>query len=140
RPAYELRLNTRSKKLILSGGESVKLTVKQSTRQIILNALDLTVNAAEVHGKALPKTAINSDGKAELLTIAAPEELAPVEHTLALKFDGKINQFGRGLFYAKYQEQCTGTKKMFLGTQFEATDARRLFPCWDETVFRARFH
>jgi len=126
-------------RLTFSGREIVKLNVEQSTRQIILNALDLTVSAAEVDGKAVPKTAINFDSKAELLAIALSDELTPGEHTLALKFDGKINQFGRGLFYAKYQEQGTGAKKMFLGTQFEATDARRLFPCWDEPVFRARF-
>ena len=67
------------------------------------------------------------------------DELTPGEHMLTLKFAGKINQFGRGLFYGKYQEQGTGAKKLFLGTQFEATDARRLFPCWDEPAFRARF-
>src|SRR5205814_3797488 len=70
---------------------------------------------------------------------ASHEELTPGEHTLSIRFAGKINQFGLGLFYAKYQEQGAGAKKMFLGTQFEATDARRLFPCWDEPVFRARF-
>src|SRR6266487_3553973 len=62
-----------------------------------------------------------------------------VLNALALSFSGKINQQGQGLFYARYQEQGSGTKKIMLGTQFEATDARRLFPCWDEPVFRARF-
>src|SRR6266568_898843 len=62
-----------------------------------------------------------------------------VLNALELSFSGKINQQGQGLFYARYQEQGSGTKKIMLGTQFEATDARRLFPCWDEPVFRARF-
>ncbi len=60
-------------------------------------------------------------------------------HTLTLSFTGKINQQGQGLFYARYQEQGTNAQKTMLGTQFEATDARRLFPCWDEPSFRARF-
>src|SRR4029450_13162056 len=30
-------------------------------------------------------------------------------------------------------------RKVMLGTQFEATDARRFFPCWDEPAFRSRF-
>src|SRR5436305_7848505 len=127
------------KKLTFAGRETVKLNVEKSSREIVLNALDLTITDAEIDGKTVPKTAIKFDGKNELLTIASPQELTPGEHALALKFTGKINQFGRGLFYAKYQEEGTGAKKMFLGTQFEATDARRLFPCWDEPVFRARF-
>jgi len=127
------------KKLTFAGRETVKLNVEEPSREIILNALDLTITDAEIDRKTVPKTAIKFDAKNELLTIATPEELTPGEHTLAVRFTGKINQFGRGLFYAKYQEQATGAKKMFLGTQFEATDARRLFPCWDEPIFRARF-
>src|SRR5262249_25915951 len=42
-------------------------------------------------------------------------------------------------FYMRYQEQGSGARKVILGTQFEATDARRFFPCWDEPAFRARF-
>src|SRR6184192_3380544 len=136
---YAIWVKPDLKKLAFAGRETVKLKVAEPTRELILNALDLRITDAEIDGKTVPKTAIKFDAKNELLTIATPEELTPGEHTLALRFTGKINQFGRGLFYAKYQEQGTGAKKMLLGTQFEATDARRLFPCWDEPVFRARF-
>src|SRR5205807_10610430 len=75
----------------------------------------------------------------ELLTIALPNELPAGEHTIALEFSGKITPKGRGLYYMPYQEQGTGAKKVALGTQFEPSDARRFFPCWDEPSFRARF-
>jgi aminopeptidase N len=136
---YAIWIKPDVKKLTFAGHETVRLKVEQATSQLILNAADLTVNDAQVDGKTIPKRAIKFDAKNELLTITVPGELTPGEHTLALKFTGTINQFGRGLFYGKYQEQGTGSKKVFLGTQFEATDARRLFPCWDEPVFRARF-
>src|SRR5437867_10072273 len=57
------------KKLTFSGRETVKLNIEQPTREIILNALDLTVSNAEIDGKAVPKTAIKFDAKNELLTI-----------------------------------------------------------------------
>ena len=122
-----------------TGTETVKLSVRRSVRQLVLNALELEVADASIDGKALPGSAIKIDKKSELLTVALPSELAAGEHTLALSFTGKINQQGQGLFYAPYREQASGTKKIMLATQFEATDARRFFPCWDEPVFRARF-
>ncbi|HEX8678567.1 MAG TPA: M1 family metallopeptidase, partial [Chthoniobacterales bacterium] len=70
---------------------------------------------------------------------ALPNELPQGTHTLALTFSGKINAGGFGLYHAPYQEQGTGAKKVMLGTQLEATDARRVFPCWDEPSFRSRF-
>src|SRR5260370_34254417 len=87
----------------------------------------------------LGRSAVKIDKRNELLTLTLPSELAAGDHTLALSFSGKINQQGQGLFYMRYQEQGTGAKKIALGTQFEATDARRFFPCWDEPCFRARF-
>ena len=66
------------------------------------------------------------------MTIALAGELPAGPHSLELSFAGKINRQGQGLFYAPYQEQGTAAKKIMLGTQFEATDARRFFPCWDD--------
>ncbi len=136
---YAIWIRPDIEKLTFAGHESIKLKVEQPTREIIFNALEIAISEARVDDKALPSSSVKIDSAKELITIALPEELSAGEHTLALNFTGKINQFGRGLFYGKYQEQGTGEKKMFLGTQFEATDARRFFPCWDEPTFRATF-
>ena len=117
----------------------VKLNVRSPVHQLVLNGLELKIEAVSVDGKELPPAAIKTDNEKELLTLTLPSELAAGDHALALRFTGKINQQGQGLFYMRYQEQGSGARKVMLGTQFEATDARRFFPCWDEPAFRARF-
>ena len=136
---YAIRIQPDLAKLTFSGSETVQLSVESPTRQIVFNAFDVSVTEARIDENLIASSAVKADTKNELVTLSLPEELQHGQHTLALKFNGKINQFGRGLYYVKYQEQGTGAKKLLLGTQFEATDARRLFPCWDEPVFRARF-
>ena len=136
---YSVRIVPNIDKFTFTGTETVKLSVRSPVRQLVLNSLELKITDASLDGKVLPKSAIKTDKKNELLILALQSEFAAGDHTLALSFAGKINQQGQGLFYMPYQEQGSGTKKIMLGTQFEATDARRFFPCWDEPVFRARF-
>jgi aminopeptidase N len=136
---YSIRIVPNISQLTFTGTETVKLNVRSTVRSLVLNALDLEIAEASLDDTALPKSVIKIDKEKELLTLTLPSELAPGDHTLALGFTGKINQQGQGLFYMRYQEQGSATKKIMLGTQFEATDARRFFPCWDEPAFRARF-
>ena len=136
---YTIRIVPNIDKLTFTGTEAVKVNVRAPVRRLVLNALDIEISGASVDNQALPKSAIQIDKKKELLTLVLPSELPVGEHTLGLSFSGKINQQGQGLFYARYQEQGSGEKKIALGTQLEATDARRFFPCWDEPVFRALF-
>src|SRR6266545_3846998 len=136
---YSIRIVPKIDQFTFTGTETVKLNVRSPVHQLVLNSLELKIEAASVDGKDLPASAIKTDKEKELLMLTLPLKLAQGDHTLALRFSGKINQQGQGLFYMRYQEQGTGVPKVMLGTQFEATDARRFFPCWDEPVFRARF-
>jgi aminopeptidase N len=136
---YSVRIIPDIDTLTFAGTETVNLNVRNRVRQLVLNALELKIEAASIDGKELPASAIKTDTKNELLTLALPSELATGEHKLTLHFTGKINEQGQGLFYMRYQEQGSGARKIMLGSQFEATDARRFFPCWDEPLFRARF-
>src|SRR5947207_1383296 len=136
---YAIRIVPNLDNFTFAGSETVKLNVRGPVHQLVLNGLELKIEAASVDGKELPVSAIKADDEKELLTLALPSKLVVGDHALTLRFTGKINQQGQGLFYMRYQEQGSGARKVMLGTQFEATDARRFFPCWDEPAFRARF-
>jgi aminopeptidase N len=136
---YAIRIEPNLDTLTFTGSETVQLQVEKPVTKLVLNALEMEIASASVDGKPLPEKAIVLNAGEQTLTLNLPNELPAGAHELALKFSGKINPQGQGLFYARYREQGTNEKKTMLGTQFDATDARRMFPCWDEPVFRARF-
>src|SRR5438445_2196508 len=136
---YSIRIVPDVSKFTCSGSENVKLKASAPVHELVLNSLEIEIAKASIDGTQLSPGSIKLDSNNELLTIALPNELAIGEHSLALEFDGTITPKGRGFYYMPYQEQGTGAKKIALGTQFEPSDARRFFPCWDEPSFRARF-
>ncbi|MFN2540780.1 MAG: M1 family metallopeptidase [Chthoniobacterales bacterium] len=136
---YAVRIVPNIDKFTFTGSETVNVNVRGPVREIVLNVADLEVASASLDDKSVPAEAIKIDNQNELLRIALTSELSPGSHKLQLNFSGKINEHGRGLYYMPYQEHGTGAKKLALGTQFEPSDARRFFPCWDEPSFRARF-
>ena len=66
------------------------------------------------------------------------QSLTPGEWRLKLTFSGVLNDKLRGFYRSSYKDQAGATRTL-VATQFEATDARRAFPCWDEPAFKAVF-
>ena len=64
--------------------------------------------------------------------------LGPGAWTLHLTFSGTLNDKLQGCYRSRYRD-ASGQEKLLACTQFEATDARRAFPCWDEPAFKAVF-
>jgi aminopeptidase N len=164
---YSIRIQPDLDKLSFTGSETVKLNVRKPVPRLVLNAADLKITKVSVDGKSIPQSAVKLDPKEETLTITLSSELAEGAHSLDLTFSGKINERGQGLYYAQYQEEETIVeeeekakreqgkdkdhdadmqpkslprgRRIMLGTQFEPSDARRFFPCWDEPSYRAHF-
>ena len=132
---YALTLRPDTRRMISDGEVTIELEVLQPTSQLVLNAISTEFSAAAVDGVAVALPATDEAG--QTVTVSAGRTLAPGRHTLRLAFRSHIERTAQGLYLEKYPT-AAGEKQM-LGTQFESTDARRMFPCWDEPVFRATF-
>jgi aminopeptidase N len=140
--SYDIHLKPDIEKRMFTGSEAVALDVRTRAKTIMLNTNTIAIGSAKLlglNGQVERAERIAIDAKQQIATLTFQKEIVPGTYELSLDFSGTINQSGQGLFSATYQEEASGAKKTMLGTQMEANDARRLFPCWDEPAFRAKF-
>ncbi|MGE0820972.1 MAG: M1 family metallopeptidase [Candidatus Binatia bacterium] len=137
---YQIRLTPDLKAFTFAGEETVEVTVTDAIDEIILNAAELTiqqVTAQEANGKTLRGTAtLDETNERALLRFAHP--LSPGQWQLHLTFSGILNDKLHGFYRSTYKD-ANGQDKLLASTQFESTDARRAFPCWDEPALKAVF-
>lgn len=122
-----------------SGTEEITLDVRSATRKIMLNAHQISIDAATLSGPGERAQTLEPqlDAGQQTLTFALPRQLAKGQYTLSLRYRGTINRSAQGLYYDRYK--VGAEEKIMIGSNLEATDARSFFPSWDEPAFRARF-
>ncbi|GBL39952.1 aminopeptidase M1 [Nitrospirota bacterium] len=137
---YDLRLEPDLTNATFAGQETITLTVSQPTADIVLNAIELEILSAQIEGDAgqarQARVLLDESLQRCHLTFAKP--LSSGIWKLTVTFRGTLNDKLRGFYRSTYKDEQGATHNM-AATQFEATDARRAFPCWDEPDFKAVF-
>ncbi|MDB6114185.1 MAG: pepN [Lacunisphaera sp.] len=134
---YTLRIQPDLEARTTTGTARIELDVLQPVTELVMNALALEVDAAALIDDVSHPVALTPQLDAAKRTLTLPVTLAAGPHVITINYRGKIGTAAEGFFVDKYP--TPSGDKLMLGTQFEPTDARRVFPCWDEPVYRATY-
>jgi aminopeptidase N len=150
---YYLHLTPDIDASTFKGTIGIDLHVKKETpsNTVTLHSLNLAIDSASAKLKRFEAdgTTISAELAAESLTTNGEEETVTFTFggqpfkvgeklSLFVAFSGTIDDPCCGLYHSNYV--VNGQTKKGLSTQFEAVDARRCFPCFDEPAMKAVFY
>ena len=137
---YELTLTPDLGLASFTGTEVVDVVVSEAITRIELNAIELEISSVVMVslGQRIAATSITFDADRERATFHFSAEITPGDWQLHAEFSGILNDDLHGFYRSTYKDQ-EGNEQVIATTQFEATDARRAFPCWDEPDLKATF-
>jgi aminopeptidase N len=136
------------------GKVDIDVQVKKASKSITLNTFELKIHSAEfVSDSGKPSSSIKAsdisyDDKNQRCTFMFDQELAvSTKAVLSISFEGVMNNHMAGFYRSKYKPAAEPSKGVakdsdnhyMFSTQFESSDARRAFPCFDEPNLKATF-
>ena len=142
---YNLTLKPDLEMFTFWGKEVIDIVVDKNVKEITLHSKDIDIETASPFAGTREKAGdeanfaskITYDTKAETATLHFKKPIQKGKAKLTLVFTGIISESLRGFYKSKYE--INGVTKHIATTQFEATDARRAFPCFDEPAQKAIF-
>ena len=138
---YDLELAPDLDAETFEGVVEVAVEVREPVSEIVLNANELSLDEASLvsaDGGRVEVSEIRLDGEAERATLVLAETAEPGPWTVRIAFHAKLNPRLEG-FYKSTFTDADGQTRIIGTTHFEATDARKAFPCWDEPDLKAVF-
>ncbi len=136
---YSVKLKPDLEKFLFEGEETISIHILKPTQTITLHSKELDIEVVELlKGKEkIFADRISYDEKTETATFHFAKLIRRGEAKLRLVFRGVLNDKLRGFYRSQYF--VSGKARYMATTQFESTDARRAFPCFDEPAHKAIF-
>ncbi|WP_179131523.1 M1 family metallopeptidase [Candidatus Entotheonella palauensis] len=138
---YDIELAPDLDQATFTGSVSIDVEVTEPVETIWLNAAEIDVHTAEIEDASGQRTALSKivhEAETERLRLDLGHTVPQGAYRLHLSFHGILNDKLRGFYRSVFQDD-DGNEHVIATTQFESTDARRAFPCFDEPAFKAVF-
>ena len=130
-----------------NGEVKILVNVTEDTKNVTLHAVDMIIDESfttirEHSGanntKAIGIVGQKNDTERQFHVIKTSDTLKRgMQYVVHLKFVGHLNDYMQGFYRSSYTVESQ--TRWIAATQFQPTDARRAFPCFDEPALKARF-
>jgi aminopeptidase N len=131
---YDLTITPDLAAAKFTGQVTIRVRLEKPAKAVVLNAAEVTFRDVRIVAGGRSQAATASlDAKLEQATFTVPEPLPAGEAEIAIAYDGILNSDLRGLYLSE------ANSRRYAVTQLEPTDARRMFPSFDEPALKATF-